>query len=351
MESFETPTLPPPEPLLLTEPLDQRAVIPDEIICPVCQSASSLVPLYRYHVAQAAAHFCPPTRDADRFSRLSKCIRGLWHGDQCTVFRCTDCGFAFGHPFVGGDEEFYSILHEQKDYPGWRWDYDVAIKEAVEKFDGGRVLDIGAGVGKFLLGLGSGWERQAVERSETTRLELEASGITVFRDLPEAAGSQAGTFQVVTLFQVLEHIAEFDLVLKQCRELLVRGGRLVVTVPDGDAMIRQERITGCHDMPPNHINKWTPDSLARVLTRSGFECSSPVYEPSSWNSLKANLHLRVTADATNQNSLAAQAYRIRNRPLRIGALSLLAGPALLRMLPHSRHLWSGGAFAMVGRAE
>ncbi len=307
--------------------------------------------MYRYSASQAAAHFCPPTRDADRFMRLVHCISRLWDGNECVVLRCEDCGFAFGQPFVGGDEEFYGILHEQRDYPSWRWDYDVAIREAVGKFDRGKILDVGAGVGMFLRGLDHKWERYAVEGSEVTRRELEASRIKVFRDLSDVAQSSAGTFQVVTLFQVLEHIAKFDLLLKQCRKLLVPSGRLVVTVPDGEAMIRQERLTGCHDMPPNHINKWTSDSLSRVLQRTGFKCSQPIYEPASWRNLKANLHMRVSADATEQKSLAAQAYRIRNKPLRVAALSLLGGPALLRMLPYSRQLRLGGAFGIVGVAE
>ncbi len=319
-----------------------------EVFCPVCASHCAAPPLYRYTVEQAAAHFCPPSRDAVRNRRLQDCIGALWQGDDCAIHRCDQCGFAFGYPFVGGDEEFYRILHEQKDYPAWRWDYDVAIREAVGNFDGGTVLDIGAGVGMFLRGLGSSWECYAVEGSEITRRELEASGIKVFRDLTSAAREHAGTFQVVTLFQVLEHIADFDLVLKLCRELLAPGGRLVVTVPDGAAMIRQERITGCADMPPNHINKWTPDSLSRVLRRTEFECSEPIYEPASWRNLRANLHMRVSADAFNPDSFAAQAYRIRSRPLRIAALSLLGGPALVRMLSFGNQLRLGGAFGIVG---
>ena len=322
-----------------------------ETSCPVCRNPCDTKPLYRYTATLAATHFCPPSRDADRYDRLVKCITRLWDGGECVILRCGSCGFGFGHPFVGGDEEFYRILHEQKDYPAWRWDYDVAIAEAVEKFAGGRVLDIGAGVGMFLRNWGDSWECYAVEGSEVTRRELEASGIKVFRDLSDATQSHAGTFQVVTLFQVLEHIAEFDLAIKQCRELLAPGGRLVVTVPDGEAMIRQERVTGCADMPPNHINKWTPESLARVLRRAGFECSGTIPEPSSWRNLKANLHMRVNADAAEEESLAAQVYRIRSRPLRIAALSLLAGPALLRMLPYGRQLRLGGAFAIVGIAR
>ncbi len=320
----------------------------EEINCPVCLARCAGLPLYRYTVEQAATHFCPPGRDGDRHERLVKCIRRLWQGEECVILRCARCGFGFGHPFVGGDEEFYRILHEQRDYPTWRWDYDVAVREALAKFSGGKVLDIGAGVGMFLRGLPDSWQRYGVEGSELTRRELKAIGIEVFQELSDAVQLHAGTFQVVTLFQVLEHIAEFDTVLRQCREVLAPGGRLVVTVPDGDAMIQQERVTGCHDMPPNHVGKWTPDSLILVLTRTGFTCSEPIFEPASWNNLKANLHLRVSADAAAANSLAAQAYRIRSRRLRVAALSALGAPALLRMLPHGRQLRSGGAFGLVG---
>jgi 2-polyprenyl-3-methyl-5-hydroxy-6-metoxy-1,4-benzoquinol methylase len=319
--------------------------------CPVCASQCSGSALYRYTVEQAAAHFCPATRDIDRNRRLQHCIAALWQRNDCEILRCAQCGFAFGYPFIGGNEEFYSILHEQKDYPGWRWDYEVAISEAIENFECGKILDVGAGAGMFLRHLDSDWGRYAVEGSETTRRELEAAGIEVFRDLSAAARSHADTFQVVTLFQVLEHIAEFHTLLTRCRELLVTGGRLVVTVPDGDAMIRQEKITGCHDMPPNHINKWTPESLSCLLRRMGFECGRPIYEPSSWKNFRASLHMRVGADATHERSLAGQVYRIRSRPVRIAALSLLAIPALVRMLPYGRQLRLGGAFAMIGVAE
>lgn len=321
------------------------------VCCPACGSQCSQTPLYRYTASQAAAHFCPVTRDKDRNRRLRECIRRLWNSDDCVVLRCRDCGFAFGFPFIGGDEDFYAILHEQKDYPAWRWDYDIAITRAINLFDGGRILDIGAGVGMFLRRLGSEWEPHAVEGSESTRRELEAAGVTVFRNLMEAARSEAGTFQVVTLFQVLEHVANFDPLLEECRQLLATGGRLIITVPDADAMIRQERLTGCPDMPPNHIGKWSPESLSRVLQRVGFQVSEPICEPPSWLNVKASLHMKVMSNASRGRSLAAQVYRIQNKRLRVLGLACLGVPALLVMLPNISQLRLGGAFAMVGVAR
>jgi len=136
-----------------------------EVNCPVCAKPCSDPPMYRYTASEAAAHFCPVTRDRDRFLRLQHSIDSLWQGNECRIYRCRDCGFGFGFPFVGGDEEFYGVLHEQKDYPAWRWDYDVAITEAVKKFDGGRILDVGAGVGMFFRGLGDSWKCYALRRT------------------------------------------------------------------------------------------------------------------------------------------------------------------------------------------
>src|SRR5580765_7648164 len=103
------------------------------VYCPVCDSPCSDDPIYRYTVSEAAAHFCPRTRNADRNRRLAECIKRLWQGETCVIQRCRQCGFAFGYPFVGGDEEFYSILHEQKGYPAWRWDYDYAVDKVLSE--------------------------------------------------------------------------------------------------------------------------------------------------------------------------------------------------------------------------
>jgi SAM-dependent methyltransferase len=322
----------------------------ERIPCPVCSSICYDPPLYQYTVEAAAAHFCPVTRSEERNKRLVESIRQLWDRDTCDVLRCPVCKFAFGLPFVGGDEEFYSILHEQRGYPKWRWDYDVAINEALSCVKPGRVLDIGAGAGVFLRSLSTEWERYAMEGSEFTRTELEKSGIHVFRDLSEAVGREAGTFQVITLFQVLEHIAEFYDLLGRCRQLLCDGGQIVVTVPDGDAMIRQERLTGCPDMPPNHINKWSPESLTRALRNTGFQAGRVIHEPSSWRNLESSIHMKLMADAAKGCAAAAQVYRIQNKRLRIMGLACLAVPTLLKMLPQITQLRRGGAFAMIGIA-
>lgn len=318
--------------------------------CPVCQTEVKSKPLAFYTSTQAAAHFCPETRNSDRYNRLKDCIERLWQGQESVILQCPSCEFTFGYPFVGGDEEFYTILHEQQDYPSWRWDYGVAMTEVFEPLGGGKVLEIGAGSGALLKVLSDRWDKFAVEGSELTRQPLEALGIKIFRDLNQAISDYPKSFDVVVMAQVLEHISEFQPLLMQCHQLLKPGGQIFIGVPLAEAMIRQEQLTGCADMPPNHINKFTPQSLALALQQAGFQPSKPIFEPSSLQNLKASLHMKVLVDATHPNSLAAQVYRIPQRHLRASLLACLGLSALLKMFPHLRELTFGGAFVMIGAA-
>lgn len=276
-------------------------------------------------------------------------IRRLWQRDSCVVLRCTRCGLGFAYPFVAGDAEYYSILHEQRHYPAWRWDYDVAVRDVLSRWREGWALDIGAGDGAFLARLEAGWRRFACEGSDRTRGELAAKGITVFDDLEEALPRYAGSFRVITLFQVLEHLTGHAALLGRCRELLEPDGVLVVSVPDGNAVSRQERITGCPDMPPNHVCRWTPESLELVLRNSGLVAAPPIFEPASWRHLIDSLHLILLAQAARGNPLASRVYAASSRRVRVPLLAILAVPALLSRIPVLTELRKGGAFALVAR--
>lgn len=321
------------------------------VSCPVCKNTLRADrPLYRYTAAQAATHFCPITRNQDRYERLLNCIIKLWHGNGCVILRCRECGFSFGYPFVGGNEEFFSILHEQKGYPKWRREYDVAIQKALKPMGQVKIIDVGAGVGMFLRRLGPEWRPYAVEASQSNIQELERANIHVFQNL-FMAQSETGTFHVITLFQVLEHIAEFNKVLEQCRRLLCTGGRIFISVPDGDAMIRQEKLVGFPDMPPSHINKWTPKSLSLALMQAGFKPDQAIYAPPSWKNIPKSLYMSVVEDSKKPYSLAAKIYRIQNKRLRAPLLAFLGLPALLKLVPNIWQLRRAGSFSMLGIAN
>jgi SAM-dependent methyltransferase len=321
--------------------------------CPVCGFACEARPLSEYSAKRAALHFCPPWRNPERHQRLLACIEGLWPDGKAEVRHCSECGFGFGHPFVGGNEAFYRILHEEMGYPSWRWDYDAALAHPqIAGLKGGRALDLGAGTGIFLQSLGDDWEKHAVESTELTRAELQGKGIAVHASLEASAlRSLRGTFDLITMFQVLEHVADFYPLLSACRDLLKPGGAIFISVPDGDAMLEQERLTGCPDMPPNHINRWSPSSLALALQQVGMKPGLALSEPASWGKVGQKLYLSVVADAARPHTLAAQIYRIRQRWLRTPLLQMAGGVAALKLVRHAPRLRLGDAFAIAATAE
>ncbi len=234
---------------------------------------------------------------------------------------------------MGGDDEYYGILHEQAGYPKGRWEYGWTASQVLSRFpDGGRILDIGTGGGAFLRGLDARWEKYATEGSPANRERLRAAGVQCFESTSAAVAEARETFAVITMFQVLEHIAPFRGILADCHALLQPGGVIVISVPSAAAIYDQEQLTGCQDMTPNHINKWTPDSLAFALRQHGFDPQLTTLEPPSWENATSRAALMTRAQAASRpRSLAARAYGIQSRFARVG---LLAGLSAFNLVIH-----------------
>lgn len=322
-----------------------------DINCPVCQSKKDKEILGSYTSDVAASYFCPTSRSAERNSRLKASIEKLWHSDKADVVHCTECDFGFGHPFVGGDENFYSILHEQKGYPGWKWDYNYTLKNIFNKAEIHKTLDIGAGEGLFLKRLEKSIHKFATEGSPTTRKILQKEGITVFEQLEKVSVEYHQTFDSITIFQVLEHIAEFKPVLETALKLLKTNGILVVSVPELQSMLEQEKYTGCPDMIPNHINKFSKNSLALAISNAGFTVDKIVHEPSYFLKIFNSLHLYLMHKATQKNTLANKVYSIQNKKLRIFFLAILSVPGFFKLLPHVGKLFKGGSILAIAQKK
>ncbi|MBY0307977.1 MAG: class I SAM-dependent methyltransferase [Phycisphaerales bacterium] len=307
---------------------------PDQ--CPVCTAAIDTRPIERHTAQEAADFFVPRTRSEERNRRLVEALQELWPESVCEVYECSGCGFGFGWPFKGGDELFYSIIHQAADYPRWRWEYAVAAGAAQRLFPGGgKVLDVGAGHGVFRKSLPPGWEYYAAESTDMMRAKLEQAGAKVFRDLDEAGNRAPGTFQFAVLFQVIEHVAPPVPMLRQIRKLMATGGVLAVSTPNNEEIPRRYKATLCPEMPPNHINRWTPKALARALADAGFEQSEVMRQPPAAKNILYSAYLRaLTRAGRNPRSLPAAAYRIKNKKLRAAALAPVGGLMIAEMLPH-----------------
>ncbi|MGE5248067.1 MAG: class I SAM-dependent methyltransferase [Verrucomicrobiota bacterium] len=150
-----------------------------------------------------------------------------------------------------------------------------ARRRRVERFAGrrGRLLDVGCGRGLFLRVMRvAGWEVAGVEAdAEVSRKISEAHGLDVRSGDPGRWGFADGSFDVVTLHHVLEHVARPAEIIRHCRRLLRDGGLLLAAVPNRDSV--QAAVGGArwfHLDVPFHLHHFTAAGLSDLLRRSGF---------------------------------------------------------------------------------
>lgn len=94
----------------------------------------------------------------------------------------------------------------------------------------GRILDIGAGTGDFLnVAKQNGWETIGVEPSD------KAKAIALKKEVPfveETASLESHSFDMITMWHVLEHVPDLDSQIKELKRLLKPNGSLIIAVPN-----------------------------------------------------------------------------------------------------------------------
>ena len=125
-----------------------------------------------------------------------------------------------------GLEKWYARLR--------RWNSRWKRKQ-IEKFHRkGRILDVGCGTGEFLHEMVThGWEGRGVERDpDAVHHAIETLKLRVYAGSIETMPTAAASFDVVTMWHVLEHLYAPHRALQKVRDLLTPGGVLVIAVPN-----------------------------------------------------------------------------------------------------------------------
>jgi 2-polyprenyl-3-methyl-5-hydroxy-6-metoxy-1,4-benzoquinol methylase len=142
---------------------------------------------------------------------------------------------------------------------------------------GGRLLDFGCGGGSYLRRMSQlGWRVTGLDASpravERVRDDLACD---VYQGTLPHADLAPGSFDVVTMWQSLEHVHRPMEVLRSAYELLRPGGRIVVAVPNIASLPATWFGDNWFGLDlPRHLTHFTPTTLAGMLLAAGFRVES-----------------------------------------------------------------------------
>jgi 2-polyprenyl-3-methyl-5-hydroxy-6-metoxy-1,4-benzoquinol methylase len=204
--------------------------------------------------------------------------------DKISIYRCPVSQLEFFHPIgLDGDSRFYEELSKGAwYYQTERWENKQSLSFIKS---GDRVLEIGSGsgfFGKYLADNVPGADYLGLELNEKAVKDGVASGIRLIaEDSRTHSIKNSGSYDVVCSFQVFEHVSNIKALYEDAIQLLRPGGYLLVAVPNNDLAFLRRNVmySKVLNMPPHHVNLFTPNSLSKIGNLMGLKVEKTLKEP------------------------------------------------------------------------
>jgi len=137
----------------------------------------------------------------------------------------------------------------------------------------GRLLDVGCAAGFFLVEAKAHYQVRGVELSAySARFAREQFGLDVVTGTLQQAAFAGASFDLVTLWDVIEHVGDPAALLAEVARVLAPGGRVVLTTGDIGSAYARARGAQWHLMtPPWHLYFFSRPTLARLAARAGLQ--------------------------------------------------------------------------------
>ncbi|GJQ05451.1 methyltransferase [Capnocytophaga canimorsus] len=134
-----------------------------------------------------------------------------------------------------------------------------------------QLLDIGAGTGDFVLSCKKQmhWEAIGIEPNEKARQLAEKKQIRLLENYDDL---KEKSFDVITLWHVLEHIPDLENEIQKINSLLKEDGILIVAVPNYKSWDAQhyKQFWAAYDVP-RHLWHFSKTSIQKIFTQKGFQ--------------------------------------------------------------------------------
>jgi len=229
---------------------------------------------------------CPVCGSPDLHDKLQVQDKSVSQ-ETFTIQQCAACGFQFTNPrpdaasigkyyesdaYVSHNSAAQGLVNRL--YKVARY-FTVRRKVAlITRLNGGRaghLLDYGCGTGHFLAGAKrAGWQVTGLEPNDRARRDASARVGQPVLEATALAGLAPASFDVITLWHVLEHVHTLAETLTQLISKLKPGGRLLIAVPNAESLDAQHyRQNWAAFDVPRHLYHFAPGPMRQLLASHG----------------------------------------------------------------------------------
>lgn len=246
------------------------------------------------------------------------------HKNGYTIYRCGRCGLGhtdlkkdyqqfikdyYNKGFFTGDPRRSAYISYQNDKPMIARNLKKFLSHIKKIKPGGSLLDVGCAFGYFVeLALGEGYNAYGIDASAyaVAQAEKTLGDSRVREETASTLTFAPQSFDIITMFDVFEHLGDPATDLVKLTKLLKDDG--VIVIATGDTQSLAARVFGrrwTFFIPPQHLFFFDRQNLTRLLGKVGLQPLS-WFRVGKWLSLGYVLHLGRT---TGESKLASLLYQ------------------------------------------
>lgn len=192
------------------------------------------------------------------------------------LIKCSNCSFVFAKKIPTQKElELHYEGYGRNDYlsPITIKRYNDILDDFEKYKKTKKLLDVGCGIGYFLeIAIKRGWEVYGTEYTDEAIEICRKKGISMHKGVLNPKNYEEESFDIITSFEVIEHINNPIDELRNFHKLLRKGGLVYLTTPNFNSLLRyrlkSEYNVICY---PEHLSYYTPKTLKKVFLNTGFQ--------------------------------------------------------------------------------
>ena len=202
-------------------------------------------------------------------------------GKNIPIYECEECThkqieYLFAKEYY---QEHDSHTEGSAQYFGMLKKHKFFIDKLKHYKNGGSLLEIGCGNGEFLREAENCFTQlTGVDPSNACRRE-NTEKITYIHGYFDEKLQLAHQYDFIVSFQVFEHITEINIIMGKIKNVLVDDGVVLINVPNGQKIFQEALY---HQLMLQHVNYFTPYSIACMIKKHGFELLSIEADDDTW---------------------------------------------------------------------